>query len=191
MVRTGSRVQFPTSAHVQNTAPDFFVFYFHCCQHFCLCIIVFNMIFRVVKNFYSYFLPTVGTLLVASLVIISLGVCVGRNMPMGSSMNGVVAEWPCPLMGAASPLCPAQLIDHLNFWQHFSLAIPRAETGLRLLVIFVVGSVALLSRAHQALHYLHDFVRYRLYSREHPQRRLYNYLQRIFARGILQPKLFA
>ncbi len=111
--------------------------------------------------------------------------CVGMNMEMGMSMGD------CPLMGASTAMCPMKILDHITIWQRLFTAIPSTNTLLLLLTLAVMVGFLILRPHRNDESPPSDFSWWRLYQKTHTAFRLYNFWLRIFASGIVQPKLFA
>ncbi|MSU75181.1 MAG: hypothetical protein EXS55_01560 [Candidatus Magasanikbacteria bacterium] len=107
--------------------------------------------------------------------------CLGMSLEQGMSMSD------CPLMGATSAMCPMKILDHISIWQKLFTAITPSLTLLAIALSAVFSCWQLL--------FDHDppdiALRLKKYQKTHLGFRLYNFLLHIFARGIVQPKLFA
>ena len=138
---------------------------------------------------------TITTLTLGAFMIITLfGIffCTqGMNMMTSNmSMMNQHTTHDCSTMDMNNQ-CSMTLSEHLALWQ----SALTSDFNLNVLS-FLIGIVVALSIIFSifTLVFFADsggITRYRNYLKEHPAIKSYNYLLRIFSRGILQPKLFA
>lgn len=93
---------------------------------------------------------------------------------------------------AESTLCPMSAVEHISSWQQFFTAVIPSDL-LGLLALLLVIAVAVFSAvfAPSSTSPPLTVVRLALYYKQHWSIKLYNYFLHIFARGIIQPKIFA
>lgn len=112
------------------------------------------------------------------------------GMSLSMQMRGDGTMESCPLMGNAATLCSMAASEHLSIWQRLFSAIPTGKILTALAVLSVAVILLLLldrligGRGSQALSLW-------FYKQQHPDSTLFSFLAAIFARGILQPKLYA
>jgi len=112
----------------------------------------------------------------------------GMSLSMQTRGDGTMES--CPLMGNTAALCDMAASEHASIWQQLFSAIPAGKVLTVLAVLLVVRLFSLL---------LDRLVKRRgsialslwFYKQEHPDSKLFDFLVAIFARGILQPKLYA
>lgn len=110
---------------------------------------------------------------------------------MGTSLFGVTAHMDmshCPFMSHEEVLCPMSLVDHVAAWKSAFLAV--APTIVFLLSL-VGGTVLIIACAPNLLvsRYIPIPI-YRWVLRERVYNFSYRRWQELFARGILNPKVF-
>ena len=124
---------------------------------------------------------------IALILAISLASIVGVCFGMKMDSKLVISD--CPMMsGAMSSFCPMAGFDHFTSWLRAFIGIPATDFLVLLVILFAVGIVADKWRISDDPPYTE---KYKYYTREHPDRPLYNYFLLIFSNGILQPKIFA
>ena len=112
------------------------------------------------------------------------------GMSLSMQMRGDGTMESCPLMGNTATLCSMAASEHISIWQRLFSAIPAGKILMVLGALLVARIFLLLfdrlagSRGSNALSLW-------FYKQEHPDSKLFGFLVAIFARGILQPKLYA
>lgn len=96
----------------------------------------------------------------------------------------------CPLMGESVSMCQMGVLEHIAYWQQlFTAKVNDANSlilGL-LTILFVLAFPPLSIRNKDNTPFDLSFY---LYTKSKPQTRLFNYLNLLFSRGILQPKIY-
>lgn len=94
----------------------------------------------------------------------------------------------CPFMKGASSLCPTDVVEHFAFWKNMFLALP--------VIMLVAGVVFIALASQRRLRRLMLFnhspsliLRWR--SRKNNLGHIVYFIEYLFSRGILHPKLFA
>lgn len=112
------------------------------------------------------------------------------GMSLSMQMRGDGTMGTCPLMGNSAVLCGMTASEHVSIWQRMFSAMPVGK-------VFMV--LAALLAAYLFTMFLNNLAKrrdsfavlYRFYRQEHPDSKLFNYLNVLFSRGILQPILYA
>ncbi len=107
------------------------------------------------------------------------------NMSMGMNMTGEMSD--CPFMSHEETWCPMDLADHIEAWRSAFLAVVPTTT----LLFWIIAILLVVTLAPQLLK-LRTF-RVNTYLERLRERRdgfIQHYLQELFSRGILNPKLF-
>lgn len=128
------------------------------------------------KTFLILFLPFF-------VVITLFGVGVSMTADNGD-MTG------CPLMEGLASMCQMGVLEHIGYWQQlFTAKVNDANTLilwlLSILLLFAVYQLGIRNRGRVPF----DSSFY-LYNKSNPQVRLFNYLNLLFSRGILHPKIY-
>lgn len=112
----------------------------------------------------------------------------GISMSMQTRGDGAMEG--CPFAGNAAVVCSMTAVDHIAQWQRMFTAAPseRVLAALTALFAFFIFYLPVCQPAKRrdpvALSYW-------FYKQEHPDSKLFDFLVAFFARGILQPKLYA
>jgi len=98
----------------------------------------------------------------------------------------------CPLMTGHDngTFCPMSGNEHITAWQRLFITPRQQDTLLSFILLLVFGVIALLFQNLTRLR-LFLYLQFKLYQKDHPDSLLFNYLQIVFSRGILQPKIYA
>jgi small-conductance mechanosensitive channel len=123
-------------------------------------------------------------LLVFFLFIALFGVSLSMATDSQGNMTG------CPWMSEVTKVCPMDVAEHIAEWQRLLTVTPQQNLSLLMLALMSFTAVLYILNHFIYLEYLFTHY-YQRYKREHPDISLFNYLNLIFARGILQPKLYA
>lgn len=148
---------------------------------------------RLSTAFLARFVAAVFILVSVFGIFICTSLFMKMSMPMDTTRHDS-ASFNCAFgmdMGQAS-LCPMSVIEHISNWQQFFTAVAPTDL-LGLLAVMLVAGVGLfigMFAPHSASPPL-TVVRLWLYYKQHWGIKLHNYFLHIFARGIVQPKLFA
>ncbi len=109
------------------------------------------------------------------------------DMGMGSMHTMHHTSQPMTFSGC----CDAQTTDHMDVWKGTLVGIPQGFTDLLGLIVFATAATLFVFSDVFATRRLVAnvlFLRYRHYTRAHPDFRTYDALCLAFARGILHPK---
>ncbi|MBI5731920.1 MAG: hypothetical protein HY982_00995 [Candidatus Magasanikbacteria bacterium] len=88
--------------------------------------------------------------------------------------------------------CPMNLNEHLTIWQNMFLTTFNFNIAGPLSIILTVGAAVYIFSKKEFIPTDQKIpLRYWCYRQSHKDERLYNYLARILANGVLQPKIFA
>lgn len=112
----------------------------------------------------------------------------GMSLSMQMRDNGTMES--CPLMGNTAILCSMTVSDHAGIWQRMFSAMPVGKV-LTVLVALLFASVFALFLSDLAKRRDSFAVLYQFYRQEHPDSKLFNFLNIFFARGTLQPIIYA
>lgn len=81
-------------------------------------------------------------------------------------------------------MCAMNFVDHVTFWQGMFTSIPQ-------IVLYVVVA-AFVCFQHPLLELFQRIAtRFRLYKKQHPNIKLFNFFQEVLSSGILQPKIYS
>ncbi len=101
---------------------------------------------------------------------------------------GGMAMNDCPTAGSMTTMCPHQFSNHVSWWRGlWQVTVPN-DVGLGLLFLLTIGLLAVV--VYQQPNKSGQYTAGRARARD-PNVRLHNFLVTQFARGILQPKLYA
>ena len=91
---------------------------------------------------------------------------------------------------ALNGCCSAGTTDHMELWKSTLTGIPQGYQDILALIVFAVASTFIFSDffATPRLNPNFLFLRYKQYTREHPDIRVFNVLRLAFAKGLLNPK---
>lgn len=109
-------------------------------------------------------------------------------LAMSMDMTGKMIN--CPFIQDSASLCQMNIFEHINAWQQFSTFVQQKNllvSLFSLLVLFTVGLLIQRERQEntQSQKFRHYFYRYE------PEIKLFNPLALAFARGIINPKVYA
>lgn len=116
-------------------------------------------------------------------------VLLGLNLSMGTDAKGTMS--PCSFIGSSNSLCPMSATQHISQWELAFTAIPQNHLLATLIILLSFAFAIVIFKGYFSTFeklFLDWFKRYRL---NHPDILLFNYLTFVFARGIVQPKLYA
>lgn len=127
-----------------------------------------------------------GILLV--LLVLLLTSIFGLGIIMGSTQDGEMAG--CPLTSGPASMCQMNVIEHISYWQQLFTAKVSDINSLilwLLTILFVLTFPSLYIRNKDRTPLDLSFY---LYNKSKPQTHLFNYLNLLFSKGILQPKIY-
>lgn len=132
-----------------------------------------------------------GGFILSSLIVGFLCISFVHNMSAhaGMDMSHVVHTNASTITGIC---CDAGANNHMELWKSTLVGILETIQSLFVLVVFAfVAKVAFAELFGVPRPFINFFsLRYRQYTREHPDIGLFNSLRLAFAKGILNPKLF-
>ena len=88
--------------------------------------------------------------------------------------------------------CTMNFTEHVTLWQRMITSLPQQTFGLiNILILIVLLSITTIFWQNSTSLFLwRIFYRFRLYIKQHPQIKRFNYLIEIFSRGILNTKIY-
>lgn len=110
---------------------------------------------------------------------------IGVNMAVYNTDMAV-----CPLMGELLPMCQMEMSEHIGYWQNLFTAKVN-DTNTLILWLLAISLPLAIYRPdirHRAKTPLD--LSFNLYNKTNPQTHLFNYLNLLFSKGILQPKIY-
>ena len=127
--------------------------------------------------------------LVISSVLVFGFVCVG--MVKHASMHIDLNHMQTNFVSNQQECCNTGISNHIQSLKDTLLVMPREmRDGLLILILGIITTlvIGLYKSRHHAPDYSLQF--YRLYARDNPDLPLFNHLRLVFARGILNPKVY-
>ncbi len=110
--------------------------------------------------------------------------------PTHSSMTGMNEIMTnCPSTHQAHSVCPMTAAKHIAEWQKLFMTTPLQNFMILILLSLAVAYIYIFDKFYR-LQYIFT-QRFKHYRQEHPNLKLFDFLIAIFAKGILQPKLYA
>ncbi len=96
------------------------------------------------------------------------------------------------IFSVSSDSCAMNISEHITLWQGMTLSLPQNIIGIvgALLLLVTLALVSTFWRNSLYLFSPHIFSRFKLYIKQHPQMKLFNYLKEIFSSGILNKKIY-
>ncbi|MDO8585168.1 MAG: hypothetical protein Q7R85_03580 [bacterium] len=108
------------------------------------------------------------------------------EMRMDSAMGGSC------LFNGQIEVCAMNFSEHIALWQGMLVSSPQDVGLFGLLILAAVLAAVIVFREKSFVEFSERAaLRRRLYAKQHPQTGLFNLLTEVFARGILNPKIYA
>jgi hypothetical protein len=96
------------------------------------------------------------------------------------------------IFGGESNGCAMNFSDHINIWHEIFTIIPNDIVGLvnSILLAILLITLVVFSKDYFYIFSRCIYCQYKLYLKQHPQIKLFNYLEDVFSSGILNTKKY-